>query len=794
MEIYGDFIHKVEFDKILHLLENYCLGEPGRERCIAMLPGTDYEEIQTNLNQVAEFKEAIIQNNALPLVGYDPLNEEISRVHIEGFVLSLDSFLIIRRLLQNIQAVHKYFTPPRRVEFKELYVIISSLDERPDLIKSIDRVIGADGEVRSDASDDLVRIRKQIQSKGGEIEKVFRQLTAHYRQKGWLSESGESIRNGRRVFTVPAEFKRQISGIIHDESATGKTVYIEPDELIVINNALFSLYIEEKKEIYKILQLLSAVFRPNLDYLYDCETIISTLDLIQAKARLAFQYEGVKPVLHNRPAFKVFGARHPLLYLKNKQSDRSTIPFDLDLHAPNRLVLLSGPNAGGKSITMKATGLLQIMVQCGMLVPMQGFSEMGIFKKFFADIGDQQSIEEDLSTYSSHLQNMKQILEVADDNTLILMDEFGSGTDPKMGGAIAEAILKDLNHKKSWGIITTHYSNLKLFAFHQKGLVNAAMTFDQENLKPTFQFRIGKPGSSYAFEIANKSGLPDNVISYARRKAGEKENEVDDLLIDLQREKSEVEEKLADLSAKEKMLNRLIANYEQVQKDHEVRRKKLKMEIKEVELQRMERENHELNKIINELKNSKDVTKAKEVLQSRKRQRDVISKDYKEISEIVAKAEVIQNTKPLEKGSPVKMRNGSSTGVIESIDKKNATILMGDLRMQVPLKDLISINTPLEINRSKNVSIDTVESNSKFETKIDIRGFRKDEALKRVESFLDQAALSSASRLEILHGKGDGVLKKAVRQKLLEFDFVKTVRHPQPEDGGDGITIADLKM
>jgi len=662
------------------------------------------------------------------------------------------------------------------------------------LLIAIEKVFDLEGEIRSDASPELSRIRRMIQSKLGEQDKVFRSLVQHFRQSGLLSENAETIRNGRRVLSVPAENKRKVSGVVHDESATGKTVYIEPDGIIGINNEIFSLYIEEKKEIYKILQKLSDEFRGALDYLESCEWLVGHIDFTRAKAFLAFKLGADKPTLSADPTIGFKLAFHPLLLLKNKEEGKPTVPFDMDLFPPNRILLLSGPNAGGKSVTMKAVGLLQLMVQSGMLIPVAAHSELGLFNQFFADIGDQQSLEEDLSTYSSHLQNMKYITEHADSKSLLLIDEFGSGTDPKMGGAIAESLMKNFNRSGVWGVITTHFSNLKIFAFNQKGIVNGAMTFDKEHLHPTFHFSIGKPGSSFAFEIAAKSGLSDQILQYARKRAGEKENEVDELLVDLQNERAELITRLEDLAAKEKTLERLIKNYEQASKDLDHRRKRLKMELKEAALQQVERENQELQKLIRELKEKESVEAAKKVVQKRKRERQVLVEDLEQLKEEVLYKDIPAASIKLEPGVHVRMRSGDANGIIEQMDKKTAIVLVGDLRIQMKLRDLIPIEAPLPVRKKSSIAYDTVQSNAKFETKIDIRGFRMDEAARRVQEFMDQAALSSATQLEILHGKGDGILKRIVREKVKEYNFVTSVRHPAPEAGGDGITLVQLKI
>ena len=790
----ADLLERLEFDKLKRILKGYCLGATGKDKVDAMVPVSDVELIRIRLQETDQYKRGDLSGEPIPLKNYNPVDQQIRRLAVENYVLPVEGFQTIRQLLVNTRDILSYFTQERKVRYPSLWALAAEIDWKKELILAIDRVFNEEGEVRSDASPELAKIRKQINSKEGEQDKLFKNLVNKFRQAGLLTDNAESIKNGRRVLSVPAEHKRKVSGITHDESSTGRTVYIEPDAMIHINNEIISLYIEEKKEIYKILQRLSAQFKEEVPYLEACEELVAHLDFTRAKSILGLKMRADVPKLLETPRIGFKRAFHPLLLIKNQEEQKVTVPFDMDLHPPNRIVLLSGPNAGGKSVTMKAVGLLQLMIQSGMLVPMESYSEMGVFTRFFADIGDQQSLEEDLSTYSSHLKNMRVFTEQADESSLLLIDEFGSGTDPKMGGAIAESLLKAFNKSKVWGVITTHYSNLKIFAFNNKGIVNGAMTFDKEHLAPTYSFNIGKPGSSFAFEIAGKSGLDDKILQYARRRAGEKENEVDELLVDLQNERAELKEKLSDLEQKEKMLHQMMKNFEQAQKDLEYRRKRFKMEIKEAALQQVEKENQELQKLIRELKAKDNVEAAKAVVQKRKRERAVIATDLEQLREEVYAKEFKSIDSPLEKGSYVRLRSGGAYGIVESLDKKTAIVMVGDMRMTLKLRDLIAVEAPLESQQHKGVTFDTVQQNAKFETKIDIRGFRMDEAARRVQEFMDAAALTSASQVEILHGKGDGILKKIVREKVREYKFVSKVRHPLPENGGDGITIVEFKL
>ncbi|MEM9928800.1 MAG: endonuclease MutS2, partial [Bacteroidota bacterium] len=468
-----DAYEKLEFDKILTLLEEKCNGEMGRDMVRDLRPIAKVRQINRWLDEVADFKQGTEDRNMFSIGAYDDISEELRMLQIEGYVLSESGLAKLNVLLLQAKAIFGYFSSDgRKNTYAALYALIRELHYQTELSQAIEKVIDSEGVIRSDASEELSRIRRLIGSKQREVEKTFRQVIEKYRRAGYLSDTVESMRNGRRVLSVPSEHKRKIRGIIHDESATGKTAFIEPDAVIGINNDIFDFQQEEKREIYRILRELSATLRPYVEHIRDYRDLIAYLDVVQAKAALARQLKAERPKVDHRPRIGIMEGRHPLLYLKNKPYGKKTVPFDLKMTGKNRLLMLSGPNAGGKSITMKTVGLLQLMLQCGMLVTVDAESEMGVFKQLFADIGDQQSIEDDLSTYSSRLKNAKEFLDVADNATLVLIDEFGSGTDPASGGAIAEGVLDGLNYRKVFGVITTHYSNLKIYAYKTKGILN----------------------------------------------------------------------------------------------------------------------------------------------------------------------------------------------------------------------------------------------------------------------------------------------------------------------------------
>ena len=789
----GDLFQKLEFDKILELLAQDCLGALGQAAVRKIIPGTAPVLIEQKLNEIVEFKNCEENKDWFPLSTYSDVSEDLKTLAIEGYVLSEESIKNIGRVLKLMKNIFAFFKGNRRNTYPNLFNIIRDVPFDPGLTQSIDKVLDEDGNIRPDASPELLRIRRMIGSKQKELDRQFRVIINNYKNKGWLADNVESFRNGRRVLSVPAEHKRKIRGIIHDESTTGRTAFIEPEGIIEINNDIFDLETEEKKEIYRLLKELSAVLRPHTESIATYQKILVRLDIVQAKVRLAQKMDANKPVIKEKPYYYIIQGYHPLLLLKNKDQNKPTIPFSLRLNGHNRILMLSGPNAGGKSITMKSIGLMQMMLQSGMLIPVEPESEIGICHKIFADIGDQQSIEDDLSTYSSRLKNMKTFLKYANQNTLVLIDEFGSGTDPKIGGAIAEAILKDLNHRKIFGVITTHYSNLKIFAFKNQGIVNGSMAFDKDSLSPTYELKVGRPGSSYAFEIAQKSGLHQKVLNYAKHKTGKNEKAVDELLVELQRDKQELEEKLEEVKSRESKLSLLIKNYEQLFKELEFQRKKLKLETKEQALQQRTQENRQIEKVIRELKEQQNVAKAKSLSLDIKYKRKQLADEVEGIREdLYHKPEDQIEDKPIVVGSYVKLKTGGSTGKVESIEKNRAIIQIGDLKMTVKLRDLQSAKAPLLVKKENSVSTDMLVRQANFDPKIDIRGLHLNEAIRMIEEFVDKALMYNTPSLEIIHGRGTGVLKKAVRKKLKEYNTEMAISHAHPDEGGDGVTLVEF--
>jgi DNA mismatch repair protein MutS2 len=790
-----DVVRKLEFDKVLELLVKEALTPLAAERIQAITPSVNFEQIDLELRETRDYKLALEKNDRFPLQSFSDIRPDLRMLEIDGYTLQAESFQAILRILFTIRDIFKYFAGGAKKEiYPKLFDIVRPLSFDEGLIKSIHAVFDDKGEIRPDASPELMRIRKETQQKIKELDGKFRQLMQEYRSKGWLSDSPESFRNGRRVLSVPAEHKRKIRGLIHDESDTGRTAFIEPEGVIEVNNDIFDLEHEEKREIFKILKQLSDTIRPYGPQIAHYLEVLVHFDVVQAKARLAVAMRGNMPILKEKPILSIKKGYHPLLWLKNKGLGRKTIPFDLRLHPENHILVLSGPNAGGKSVAMKSVGLMQLMLQSGLLIPVHELSEIGLFKKVFADIGDQQSLDDDLSTYSSRLQNARQFLLHADPYTLVLVDEMGSGTDPKPGGAIAEAILRQLHRKGVYAIITTHYSNLKVFAFRNPGILNGNMHFDKDTLTPTYELKIGRPGSSYAFEIAEKSGLPKDLIGYARHRTGS-ETAVDDILIELQREKQELEEKLRSASEKENSLERLIKTYDSLHHELEVKRKRLKLDQKEFELRQTANANREVDKIVRQLRDEKNLEKAQEIAAQLRQQRTekvrMVDDANAEVVKLEEQHAPSASARPLAEGDFVRLRAGGATGRIEKIRGQKADIQMGGITVNAPLRDLLPAAEPL--TQTFTASSTDLQRVADFDAKIDLRGMSKDEAMMVLEKFVDNALMTNANSLRVLHGKGDGILRKIVRQKLREYgNNISNVYHPEQDGGGDGVTIIEL--
>jgi len=772
-----DIFEKLEFDKIIELTKTYCKGERAR---------------QILMNEVAELKQMIEDGNRLPLRAYENIDEPLYMLRKIDFVLEIENILKIYDHIWSVYELCEIFKhPTNKKNYQHIHKILQQVEFDESLIKQYGKIFNEEAEIKPTASPALNSVVKLIDSKQRELNKTFDKLAAEFSAQGLLNDNKETLRGGRRVMSVPAENKRRIKGIIHDESSTGRTVFIEPEEVLYINNHLLELEAQKRHEIRKILKELCNVLRPFVDDFEMWQKIIVRLDLINAKANLARQYNGNKPEISDEHILEFKKGHHPLLYLLHQKQDKKVIPFDLKLDREKRILVISGPNAGGKSVTMKAVGLMCMMVQSGMLIPALPETKMGLFSHILVDIGDQQSLEDDLSTYSSRLKNMEVFLKRASSKSLFLIDEFGSGTDPKLGGAIAEAILDELKRKKSLGLITTHYSNIKMYAYNSPNLINGAMEFNKEELFPTYKLILGKPGSSFAYEIAKSVGLPANILNKAKKNAGEGAKEIDDLLNDLQEEKRMYEKRLAANEKEKENLQRLIRSYESAYGDLEIKKKKLKLEKKEVKLNELNLNETELNKLIKELKEERKLEKAEALAKKLKEQKKEVVENLGGLKEEIYYNDDFDSSS-LKVGDFVKLRTGGDAAAILAINKDMASLSMGFMQLNVPLRDLLPAKTPMNIKARKSVQTSTVQNPMALESKLDVRGYTMRDAVDSVQEFVDNALMSNMPSLRIIHGKGSGVLRKAILGKLKEYKDIKEVRHPADENGGNGVTIVEF--
>jgi DNA mismatch repair protein MutS2 len=579
--------YKLGFDKIRQLIRELCISPLGQAFVDKIRFSDDHELISRLIGQTAEFRDILFSQAEFPASYYIDATPSLPRAAIEGAFLTEAEFYDLKLSLQTVSQCLRFFASQAPEKYPQLRHLSQGVELDPRLSQQIDQVIDDRGQLRDNASPELQRIRREILQQEAELRKKLDSLLKSAKSQGYVSEdAAPTIRNGRMVIPVVAEHKRRVKGFVQDESATGQTLFIEPVEVLESNNEIRELEYAQRREIVRILTQLTSLLRPQVPTLRKAYHFLGLMDFIRAKARLALQLNAVSPIAVDQPLLEWYQGTHPLLYLSHTKQGKTVVPLDIKLDTRQRILLISGPNAGGKSVTLKTVGLLQYMYQSGLLIPVASHSKIGIFKNLFIDIGDEQSLENDLSTYSSHLTNMRYFLQFAGKSTLFLIDEFGTGTEPSMGGAIAESILEKLNQVRAFGVINTHYTNLKLFADNTEGIVNGAMRFDAQHLQPLYQLEIGKPGSSFAFEIASKIGLSQDIITTSKQKAGEKQVDFDKLLRELEVEKRVLSQKNAELKIREKDLRKLQQDYELLKNELETNRKQLlnnaKLEAKEL--------------------------------------------------------------------------------------------------------------------------------------------------------------------------------------------------------------------
>lgn len=820
-----NFEEKLGFDQIRKLLAQKCLSTLGEERIENMTFSTDYKQISFLLKQVTEFVNLIQSEETFPHQNFYDVRSALKRVRIEGLYMEEKELYELKRVLETIKDI-VHFLHPKEDEpalYPHLYTLCDEIEYFPFLIKQIDSIVDKYGKIKDNASPALSQIRRELATTTGSISQNLHRILRTAQSEGLVDKDATpTIRGGRLVIPIAPGLKRKIKGIIHDESATGKTVFIEPSEVVEANNRIRELEAEERREIIKILTDCSAEIRPNIEGILQSLSFLAEIDFIRAKALLSIEMKATMPILEDRTIIEWHEAIHPLLRMSLEKNGRSIVPLDIHLNATQRILLISGPNAGGKSVCLKTVGLLQYMLQSGLLIPLHEQSKAGIFQDIFIDIGDEQSIEDDLSTYSSHLLNMKQTLRYANERSMILIDEFGSGTEPQIGGAIAESILKRFNERGVWGIITTHYQNLKHYADEQEGIINGAMLYDRHEMRALFRLQIGNPGSSFAVEIARKIGLPEEIIADASEIVGQNYIQSDKYLQDIVRDKKYWENKRQSIRQKEKRMEETIAEYELKLSALKEEKKTILKETQEKATSLLKEANARIENTIRGIKEAQaEREKTKELRQSlasfqqeillgeekkkEKHQRELEkilerkTKKKEKKNQQVAPATRIVETPPIAVGRFVRIKGQNTIGKVLELGQKKAIVAFGEMKTSVNLDRLEHAEAPKEEKFTKAATFISVETHNQiydkklnFKQDIDVRGMRGDEAIRAITYFIDDALLIGVKRVRILHGTGTGILRTLIRQYLSTVSGISHYEDEHVQFGGAGITVVDL--
>ena len=773
------------------MLSEHCISAMGLEKVGNVAFSNDINFIIKSLEQTEEFIHLLQTGIPFPVRDFHDLREAFHRVQIDGTCLNVEDLFALKPSLNVLDAILHYGHSESANETPRLKSLIENIFIDRSIFTEVNRLVDDKGEIPDNASTELLEIRQSIRRKQTGIEKRIRQIMSDAKTAGWVDQKSElTVRDGRLVIPVKAGDKRAIRGFIHDESATGQTVYIEPAEIFDTSNEIKELEYAEKREIHRILMAFTRLLRPYLSELRKAWNLLGELDFIRAKALLAQEIGGVKPEIKDTPYFNWQQARHPLLEKKLKAQGKQVVPLDLKLDETDRILVISGPNAGGKSVCLKTTGLLQYMLQCGLMPPMRVDSQCGLFENLFIDIGDEQSILDDLSTYSSHLINMKALLEHADEKTLFLIDEFGTGTEPQLGGAIAEAILLELNKKKAFGMITTHYANLKLLADNHEGIINGAMLFDTRFMQPMYLMMTGKPGSSFAFEIAKKIGFPKQILDDAANITGDQHLKFEKQLQQLEVDKKAIRKKEQDLRIADQLLTEVVEKYKGLLAELESKKKQYLRDAAAEAQELIQKANSQIERTIKEIKEAQaEKTKTKEIRQNLEKTKEEIAQKAKEVAEAKKKeeAEVV-----LKVGDTVCIEEMQVVGEILSISDTDATILFDSIRLRTSPDKLRKVSRAearkTQRRWQKGIAEDLSEKAEHFELTLDVRGKRAEDALDIVDKYLDEAKLLSIKEVSILHGKGNGILRKLIREKLSHIREIERFCDASLETGGTGIT------
>ena len=850
-----NFESKIGFSSIREELLGYCSSALGQSIIQNIEATNDYALIVKSLSEVREMINLISSASVLPSLQLVDCRQLLHELRPGGSFLEEEALVDLRHMLIALHELHKFFTEistegDRQDEsLSYIYPSLSKLyfdaPTFPKIEQALTSLLDAEGKIKDTASKELRRIRQELRECERSLSGMLARIVSNARKEGWIDlDVQPAMRDGRLVIPVQPQHKRCIKGIVHDESATGKTVYIEPVEMVEANNRIRELEGEERREIIRILIEIANKLRPNITHLLRAYELLAYTDAILAKARWARTYEAISPAIVDSPHLEWYSARHPLLMHSLKAQGREVIPLDIKLtEDEGRLLIISGPNAGGKSVCLKTVGLLQYMIQCGLPIPIGETSTVGIFNHFFIDIGDEQSLEDDLSTYSSHLKNMKHFDKYSDGKTLILIDEFGGGTEPTIGGAIAQALLHRFNESRAYGVITTHYQNLKNFAEDTDGLINGAMLYDRHEMRPLFKLSIGRPGSSFAIEIARKIGLPEDVIAEASEIVGSEYIDMDKFLQDIIRDKRYWETKRQSIRKEERTLQEAAARYTIEAEETEKQRRAILAEARQEARKIVDEANGRIERTIKEIREAEaereitlGIRQSLKVYQEELEEEIVIDtkareKAQREVEKLLrrrerkqkgeksgqSEAEVAQHFRVATKlakreeqkdttfkvGDYVRLDGQKTVASIISLNAKDATIALGMIKMTVTLDKLRPVSDK-EVTRVQSQQKSSSSSSSKsvidqihdkrlhFKQDIDLRGMRVGEGVEAVRYYIDDAIQLGISRIRILHGTGTGALKQAIREYLKTVRGVKRVADEHVDFGGAGITIVDF--
>lgn len=807
---------KIDFVFVRNALKLHCLSALGREYVDAVRFCTDFAQIQLLLSKADEmFRLLNSEQEQLPVGNFFDMREQLSRIRIEGLFLDENEIFDLRCTLETVQMLIAFISHCENYLYPNLKDLIKKIDDFSQVIKRIDLILNKFGKIKDNASPELSQIRKYISTAQNSVSRIL-QTVLRQAQKDGLVETDvmPAMRDGRLVIPVLPAYKRKIRGIIHDESASGKTVFIEPEQVVEANNHIRELENDERREIIKILTEFTNFIRPHTQSLVNSQYFLGEIDFLRAKAIFSLQIGAVFPKIENICQINWICAVHPILFLNLKKQNREVVPLDIELNKNQRIIIISGPNAGGKSVCLKTVALLQYMLQCGLMIPVKNTSRCGIFQNIFIDIGDEQSIENDLSTYSSHLLNMKFFLRNSSEQTLLLIDEFGSGTEPQIGGAIAEATLERLNCAQAFGVITTHYTNIKHFAESVQGIVNGAMLYDSQNLKPLFLLETGHAGSSFAVEIARKTGLPEDLLSSVAQMIGAENLDYDKHLQDIIRDKRYWEQKRQQIRMREKNLESVLTKYENEIATIEKQRKEIIQKAKKQAQTLIEQTNAKIENTIREIREAEaekektmqlrkelDVFRTENLSDENKHDDKTLQinkkKNKYEIKEKIKTVKKVDK-KPLAAGDFVKIKKQEAVGKIIETKDNFAIIALGNIKTTAKITDLEKIEKQQEkiaANKQQYIktAADTVMNRKlTFKTDIDLRGMRVNEALQAVTYFIDDAVMTCVSTVRILHGTGSGALRQSIRQLLNSIPQVNKFYDEQVQLGGAGITVVEL--